>query len=118
MKRTILAAQLLLAALLLWPSTASAQKKPLDHDVYDSWESVSSLKLTDDGRIVAYQIRPQQGDSRLVFRNLENGNHQSQKNAQQKQMENRPERIPVHQTRENRGSRAYGRYGLKKLHGL
>ena len=73
MKRTILAAQLLLAALLLWPSTASAQKKPLDHDVYDSWESVSSLKLTDDGRIVAYQVRPQQGDSRLVFRNLENG---------------------------------------------
>ena len=52
MKKSIFAAPLL-AALLLCPAAASAQKKALDHDVYDSWESVSSLTLTDDGGIVA-----------------------------------------------------------------
>lgn len=72
MKKSIFAAPLL-AALLLCPVAASAQKKALDHDVYDSWESVSSLTLTDDGGIVAYQIRPQDGDGRLVFHNLKTG---------------------------------------------
>ena len=73
MKRYMFAAPLMLAALSLCSAGEYSEKKPLDHDVYDSWESVSSLRLTDDGNMVAYQVRPQQGDSRLVFRNLENG---------------------------------------------
>ena len=73
MKRYMFAAPLMLAALSLCSAGEYSEKKPLDHDVYDSWESVSSLRLTDDGNIVAYQVRPQQGDSRLVFRNLESG---------------------------------------------
>ena len=73
MKRYMFAAPLMLAALSLCSAGEYSEKKPLDHDVYDSWESVSSLRLTDNGNIVAYQIRPQQGDSRLVFRNLESG---------------------------------------------
>ena len=73
MKRYMFAAPLMLAALSLCSAGEYSEKKPLDHDVYDSWESVSSLRLTDDGNIVAYQVRPQQGDGRLVFRNLESG---------------------------------------------
>ena len=73
MKRYMFAAPLMLAALSLCSAGEYSEKKPLDHDVYDSWESVSSLRLTDDGNIVAYQVRPQQGDSRLVFRNLDSG---------------------------------------------
>lgn len=72
MRRFFLALPLLSAALCLC-TAASAQKKPLDHDVYDSWESVSSLTLSADGRIVAYQVKPQQGDARLVFHNIETG---------------------------------------------
>ena len=73
MKISLLALPLAMAALCLCPALASAQKKALDHDVYDSWESIPSIRLTDDGKYVAYQVRPQEGDSRLVFRNLETG---------------------------------------------
>ena len=73
MRKSFFAAPLFLAVLFLCPAELSAQKKVLDHDVYDSWESVTSLSVTDDGNIAAYQIRPQQGDSRLVFHNLESG---------------------------------------------
>lgn len=73
MKKSLLAVPLTLAALCLCPGVLSAQKKALDHDVYDSWESVPSIRLTEDGKYVAYQIRRQEGDSRLVLRNLDSG---------------------------------------------
>lgn len=66
---------LVLATFLLCVATmpAGAQKKPLDHSVYDSWESVSFMKLTPDGEIIAYCVSPQQGDSRLYLKNLRTG---------------------------------------------
>ena len=73
MRRSFFALPLIAAAVLLFPAGLSAQKKPLDHSVYDSWESVGFMKLTPDGEIVAYSVSPQQGDSRLYLKNLRTG---------------------------------------------
>ena len=47
--------------------TASAQKKPLDHDVYDGWETISSSAITENGRFIYYVVSPQAGDGQLVI---------------------------------------------------
>ncbi len=52
--------------------SAIAQKKPLDHSVYDSWESVSRLVLSKDGKWIAYNINVQEGDNRLVIQSTDN----------------------------------------------
>ncbi|WP_018627147.1 alpha/beta hydrolase family protein [Niabella aurantiaca] len=48
-------------------SGAAAQKKPLDHSVYDSWESVGKTVMSSDGKWVVYDIHVQEGDDRLVI---------------------------------------------------
>ena len=63
---------LMIGALLL-PVCLYAQKKELDHSVYDSWQSISNSSLSDDGRILSYQVTPQQGDSQLYFKDLASG---------------------------------------------
>ena len=50
--------------------SAWAQKKPLDHSVYDGWQSVRSVTLTPDGSLVSYEVAPQEGDGTLYFKNL------------------------------------------------
>ena len=45
-----------------------AQKKPLDHDVYDSWQSVSGVSKSDDGRVLVWNVNPQEGDGTLYVR--------------------------------------------------
>ena len=64
---------MLFALLLLSAGGALAQKKPLDHDAYDSWQRVSALRLSNDGRILVWQVSPQEGDGYLTLRNLETG---------------------------------------------
>lgn len=50
-------------ALLLLPAIQSiAQKKPLDHSVYDNWQSVGERVISTDGKYIAYAINPQEGD--------------------------------------------------------
>ena len=65
-----------LAALLLGTASiaAVAEKKPLDHDSFDSWRSVRVYPLANDGSWSAYSIDPQEGDGVLVFRNNRKGN--------------------------------------------
>lgn len=58
---------------LFFSLSLSAQKRPLDHDAYDGWESVSSFVLSDDGKVICYRIAPQEGDARLVVRRLDTG---------------------------------------------
>lgn len=41
-------------------------KKPLDHDVYDSWRSLRSWSFNDQGSWVAYNVGPAVGDSELT----------------------------------------------------
>ena len=45
-------------------------KKPITHDVYDSWKSIQGTKLSADGVWLAYALTPQDGDGELVVRNL------------------------------------------------
>jgi len=59
-----------LAAALCWASDALAQKKPLDHDVYDSWQSVSGVKRSDDGRVLVWNVNPQEGDGTLYVKSF------------------------------------------------
>src|SRR5204863_6040728 len=45
----------------------SAQKKPLDHSVYDSWQSIGEKMISNDGKWIVYTITPQEGDNELVI---------------------------------------------------
>jgi len=56
--------------LLFVVSFAYAQKKPLDHSVYDSWESVGSKQLSNNGQWAMYSILQQEGDAQLYLLNL------------------------------------------------
>ena len=53
--------------LLLAISICFAQKKPLDHSVYDSWQHIGERMISNDGKWVVYSIDPQEGDNELVI---------------------------------------------------
>ncbi|MBT0811660.1 S9 family peptidase [Litoribacter ruber] len=59
--------KLLAAGLLMTMSfgLSAQEKRPLTHDDYDAWESVSSEKVSKNGKWVAYEISPQDGDGRI-----------------------------------------------------
>lgn len=57
-------------ALILSVSFAFAQKKPLDHSVYDSWKSVGAFSMSEDGKFTSYMVREQEGDSYVEVLNL------------------------------------------------
>ncbi|MES2485556.1 MAG: hypothetical protein V4581_06355, partial [Bacteroidota bacterium] len=72
MKKLLISAMLLGAAM-----SASAQKvnkKPLDHSVFDGWQSISSERISNDGKWVLYTIKPQAGDAQLVITDAANNN--------------------------------------------
>ena len=54
---------------LMYQPFVSAQKKPMDHDIYDSWEKVSNINMSDNGNIIVFQVEPQEGDGLLIIRN-------------------------------------------------
>ncbi|MDR3252367.1 MAG: hypothetical protein LBT35_02205, partial [Tannerella sp.] len=56
---------------LLWLAiTVNAQKKQLDHDAYDAWESVAQALVSNDGRYAVYIVAPQEGDSMMYVKDL------------------------------------------------
>ena len=57
--------KLLLCFLVSTSLLAQSQKRPLNASDYDRWQSVKSEKIAHDGRWIAYQIDPQEGDGRL-----------------------------------------------------
>jgi hypothetical protein len=58
---------------LLQPASAQqVSKKPLDHSVYDKWESVANPKISNNGKYVLYQVKPQQGDGTLYLKTTGN----------------------------------------------
>ena len=59
--------------LILCAVNLFAQKKPLDHSVYDGWKSVESEQLTNDGRYIVYNVNPQEGNGALVVTDTKNG---------------------------------------------
>lgn len=58
---------LLLTLLSCFTLTIYGQKKPLDHTVYDGWQSIGERMISNDGRWVVYSINPQEGDNELVI---------------------------------------------------
>ena len=54
-------------------SSAYAQKKPLDHSVYDSWKSINGISVPQNGDILIYNINPGEGDTELVIENIRTG---------------------------------------------
>ncbi|MGO4875394.1 prolyl oligopeptidase family serine peptidase [Pedobacter psychrotolerans] len=56
--------------LFLVVNFAYAQKKPLDHTVYDTWESIGSKQLSNNGTWAMYGVLQQEGDARLFINNL------------------------------------------------
>jgi len=57
--------------LLYLPLFLLAQKKPLDHTVYDVWQSIGERAITNNGKYVAYVINPQEGDGVLVVQSAD-----------------------------------------------
>jgi dipeptidyl aminopeptidase/acylaminoacyl peptidase len=57
--------------------TLSAQKAPLDNNVYDSWRSLGSQQISEDGKWVTYVVSPQQGDGWLYVVNATSGSKDS-----------------------------------------
>jgi len=66
MKKTVFFGLLLLSSI-----TLLAQKKPLDHSVYDGWQSIATPLISNDGKWVVYQVNLQEGDGQLVVTNAE-----------------------------------------------
>ncbi|QNE41312.1 S9 family peptidase [Hymenobacter sp. NBH84] len=64
---------LLLTGLLSAPAFAQqAPKKPLDHSVYDQWQSVAGQRISHNGKYVLFQVKPQQGDGTLYLKTAGN----------------------------------------------
>ena len=59
--------KIFLPAFLLLCLSASAQKKPLTHDV---WKSAGERLISNDGQYVVYTVNPQEGDGELVVQHI------------------------------------------------
>lgn len=55
------------SAVLMALGTVYGQKKPLDHTVYDSWETIGKRSLSTDGKYVFYTVDVQEGDKTLYI---------------------------------------------------
>ncbi len=53
--------------LVILTISAFAQKKPLNHNVYDSWKELKDFSITRDGNYSVYQQNPQKGDGLLIL---------------------------------------------------
>jgi len=51
----------------------AADKKPLDHSVYDGWRSLANAAFSRDGKYFAYVYRPQEGDATGEIRRVSDG---------------------------------------------
>ncbi len=59
--------QLGLGLFVLGSLTTQAQKKPLDHSVYDGWQSIGTKTFSNNGDWILYQVNPQEGDKTLYI---------------------------------------------------
>ncbi|MBL4678492.1 MAG: S9 family peptidase, partial [Mucilaginibacter sp.] len=66
--------KLLLPILFLLHLSALAQKKPLDHNVFDGWQNIAGQQISDNGKWVGFVIKPQEGDASLNIVNASGKN--------------------------------------------
>jgi dipeptidyl aminopeptidase/acylaminoacyl peptidase len=60
--------------LILVGSSIFAQKKTLDHTVYNDWKSLKNSIVSDNGRYISYEITPHRGDGYLYLYDKESSN--------------------------------------------
>ncbi len=58
--------------ILMSSSVLIAQKKVLDHSVYDGWKSLATMSISADGKIATSLICSQEGDTTLLIQNTAN----------------------------------------------
>ena len=63
----------LLLLSLLFISTAFSQKKVIDHTAYDGWNTLKSEKISNDGNVICYEIKPHKGDGFLYIYDVKSG---------------------------------------------
>lgn len=62
----------------IYSSVLLAQEKiPLNHSVYDDWKSIKNYSISNDGKLVTYEINPQEGDGKLFLYDTRNGHYDS-----------------------------------------
>jgi dipeptidyl aminopeptidase/acylaminoacyl peptidase len=64
--------------LLLVSSISFAQKKPLDHSVYDGWQTIGERMVSPDGQWVVYTVTPQEGDADLFIQSADGSSYKKQ----------------------------------------
>src|SRR5690349_19502428 len=57
---------------LLFNLPVIAQKKVIDHSVYDGWQSIGERAISNNGKYVVYAVNPQEGDGTLVIQSTDN----------------------------------------------
>ncbi|GAB2689426.1 prolyl oligopeptidase family serine peptidase [Mucilaginibacter koreensis] len=60
----------LIAATAFQSFAQTSPKKPIDHSVYDGWQSISNERISNNGKWVVYAVKPQQGDANLYITNV------------------------------------------------
>ncbi|WP_448518707.1 prolyl oligopeptidase family serine peptidase [Rhodoflexus sp.] len=55
----------------------TSAKKPLHHGVYDSWKEIAETQIATNGQLAVFAINPQEGDGKLLFKNLTNNQEDS-----------------------------------------
>lgn len=58
---------------LIITTVVSAQKKVIDHTVYNDWKKIESQIISNDGNYVSYIIKPHRGDGFLYIYNQNTG---------------------------------------------
>jgi dipeptidyl aminopeptidase/acylaminoacyl peptidase len=53
--------------------SVQAQKKELDHSVYDGWQSIKEILFQPQGEFICYSVNPQEGDGQLFIRQIYSG---------------------------------------------
>lgn len=71
MLRKVYSKYLILCFTAVCSLTISAQKKVLDHTVYDSWKSLSEISISNDAKYAATVVKAQEGDDYLLIRDLQ-----------------------------------------------
>jgi dipeptidyl aminopeptidase/acylaminoacyl peptidase len=69
----LLCALAMFATVLAAQQAPAAAKRPITHQDYDSWRSISAQQISRDGKFVAYAYMPQDGDGEIVVRNIATG---------------------------------------------
>jgi len=59
---------------VLISSSMNAQKKIIDHTVYDMWERISNTQISENGNWVIYQQQPHKGNATIFLHQVERGN--------------------------------------------